>query len=77
MKKGEKLFVIDLETVSLFSNTGLKNLTQNEEKYLKTPFLYLIASYNRNKSLIWAHQNLKFQKKVKKGFWMIYSFEKV
>ena len=77
MKKGEKLFIVDLETVSLFSNARLKNLAQNDEKYKKTPFLYLIASYNRNKSLIWAHQNLKFEKRIKKGSWMIYSFKKV
>ena len=34
-EKGEKLFVVDLETVSLFSNAGLKNLAQNDEKYKK------------------------------------------
>ena len=77
MQKGEKLFVVDLESVSLFSNSGLKKLAQNDEKYEKTPFLYLIASYNRNKSLIWAHRHLKFKKRIKKGSWMIYSFEKV
>ena len=77
MKKGEKLFIVDLETVSLFSDNALKTLAQDEEKYTKIPFLYLIASYNRNKSLIWAHQNFKHIEKIKKGSWMIYSFEKV
>lgn len=77
MKKGEKLFVVDLETVSIFSDDALKKIAQHEKEYQKTPFLYLIASYNRNKSLIWAHRHLKFQKKVKKESWMIFSFEKV
>ena len=77
IKKGEKLFIVDLETVSLFSNNALKNIAQDDEKYTKTPFLYLIASYNRNKSLLWAYQNFKFNKRVKKGSWMIYSFEKI
>lgn len=77
MKKGEKLFIVDLESVSIFSNNALKNLVQDNEKYQKTPFLYLIASYIRNKSLFWAYQNLKFNHRIKKGSWMVYSFEKV
>ena len=77
MKKGEKLFIVDLETVSLFSNNALKNIAQDDKKYEKIPFLFLIASYNRNKSLFWAHEHFKFNKQIKKGSWMIYSFEKV
>lgn len=77
MKKGEKLFVVDLETVSLFSNTDMKRILGDENLYQNTPFLYLIASYSRNKSLYWAYSNLKYQAKIKKGSWMIYSFKKV
>ena len=77
MNKGEKLFVVDLESVSIFSNTDLKALAQEEQKYKKTPFLYLIASYVRNKSLYWAHENLKFNDKILTGSWMVYSFEKI
>ena len=75
MKKGEKLFVVDLETVSLFPDKNLFNLT-NSERYEKTPFLYLIASYVRNKVMFWAGENFDYLGKIQKGSWMIYSFEK-
>jgi len=51
-------------------------LAQDKEKYEKTPFLYLIASYSRNKSLDWAWRNLNYIGKIQKGSWTIYSFEK-
>lgn len=77
MKKGEKLFVVDLETVSLFSDNDMKRILKDENLYLDTPFLYLIASYSRNKSLYWAYSNLEYKNRLKKGSWMVYSFEKV
>ena len=76
MKKGQKLFVVDLESVSLYSDEQMKNLLSDEEKYKKTPFLFLIASYMRNKSLDWAARNLLYQGKIKTGSWMVYSFVK-
>ena len=76
LKKGEKLFVVDLETVSLFPPENLERIAMDNEKYKKTPFLYLIASYSRNKSLDWASRNLNYSGKIQKGSWVIYSFEK-
>ena len=76
MKKGQKLFIVDLESVSLYSDEQMKNLLSDEGKYNKTPFLFLIASYMRNKSLDWAARNLLYQGKIKTGSWMIYSFVK-
>ena len=76
MKKGQKLFIVDLESVSLYSDEQMKNLLSDEEKYNKTPFLFLIASYMRNRTLDWAASNLMFQGKIKKGYWMVYSFVK-
>jgi len=62
--------------VSIFPPANLLNLAQNEEKYEKTPFLYLVSSYSRNKSLDWAYEKLTYKNKIKKGSWMVYSFEK-
>lgn len=76
MKKGEKLFIVDLETVSIFSYSDLINILSDDKKYKETPFLYLISSYVRNKSLSWAYGNLNFKEKKLKNSWMIYSFEK-
>lgn len=76
MKKGEKLFIVDLESVSPFSKEGLKKLANDEKNYKKMPFLYLIASDARNKSINWADKNLIYLDKKVQGSWMIYSFTK-
>ena len=76
MKKGEKLFIVDLESVSIFSQKRLDEILFNEEEYKKTPFLYLISSYSRNRALEFADDNLNYIGKTKAGSWMIYSFEK-
>lgn len=76
LKRGEKLFIVDLETVSIFPPENLVRVVEDKEKYPKTPFLYLISSYVRNKSLDFAKDNLKYQGKIQKGAWMVYSFEK-
>ncbi len=74
MKKGESLFIIDLTTVSIFNQEYLKKLSEEDEKYKKTPFLYLLFSYARNHSMNWANKNLNYADKRKKGSWIIYKF---
>jgi len=76
LKKGEKLFVVDLESVSIFPDENLYNLAKSE-RYKKTPFLYLVSSYVRNKSLDHIYENLKYISKKQTGSWMVYCFEKV
>ena len=60
MKKGEKLFVVDLTTVSFFSPKNLKDIANDSEKYKKTPFLFLISSYIKNSSLKLANEKLSY-----------------
>lgn len=74
MKKGESLFIVDLTTVSIFNESYLKKLAQDEKQYKKTPFLYLLFSYTRNYSINWANKNLNYADKRKKGSWIIYKF---
>ena len=73
-KKGQKLFVVDLESVSIYSDEMLLNLIKSE-KYDKIPFLFLIASLNRNRAMDWASENFRYVDKRKKGAWMVYCFE--
>ena len=75
MKKGEKLFVVSLDTVSLFPPENLKRIALDDEKYKKTPFLYLISSFVRNESLAWAYKNLSYVDKREIGSWIVYCFE--
>lgn len=74
MKKGESLFVVDLTSVSIFNESYLKELANNNEKYKQTPFLYLLFSYTRNFAMNWANKNFSYEQKRKKGSWLVYKF---
>ena len=75
MKKGENLFIVDLESVSLFPPENLKKIANNEKKYKTIPFLYMMASYARNKSLEWADKNMEYVNKKETGSWIVYNFK--
>lgn len=75
MKKGENLFIVDLESVSFFNQETLNRLTKENNRYKEIPFLYLIASYSRNEAMNWAIKNFSYEGKIKKGAWMIYKFK--
>ncbi|MBR6298518.1 MAG: hypothetical protein IKR34_04675 [Candidatus Gastranaerophilales bacterium] len=75
IKKGENLFIVDLESVSMFNSAGLNAIARDEKRYQKTPFLFLIASLNRNEALKWADENFKYENKIKTGSWMVYKFK--
>lgn len=68
--------MVDLSSVSFFSENNIKNISNDKEKYEKTPFLYLVSSYMKNASLAWANENLKFKEMRNSGMWNIYCFEK-
>lgn len=74
LNKQESLFVVDLESVSLFNSYGLKTIANDEARYKKTPFLFLIASLNRNEALDWANEKYSFENKIKIGDWTVYKF---
>ena len=76
MSDEQKLFIVDLESVSLFSKESILQIVNNEEKYKNTPFLFLIASLVRNQAVDSANRNLAYIGKAKAGSWMIYSFQK-
>lgn len=76
MKKNEKIFVVDLETVSIYSDENISNIIKDEKKYKNTPFLYLITSLTRNLAMDKLASELTYIEKTKIGSWMVYSFQK-
>ncbi len=68
--------MVDLEAVSIFNDWGIEQIVKDEKRYNKTPFLFLIASYVRNKSLAYLDKNLTYLEKKQTGAWMVYCFEK-
>jgi hypothetical protein len=75
IKKGDKLFIVDLESVSLFNEYGIETVLKDEKRYKKTPFLFLIASLNRNEAIKWADSRFVYKDKIKTGAWMVYRFD--
>ena len=75
MKMGERLFIVDLTSVSLFDKESLKSIAENEIKYKKIPFLYLISSYVRNSVIDVANSKLSYVKKKQLYSWTIYEFQ--
>ncbi len=75
MKMGERLFIVDLTSVSLFDKESLKSIAENEIKYKKIPFLYLISSYVRNSVIDVANSKLSYVKKKQLHSWTIYEFQ--
>ena len=76
IKKGERFFLVDFSPVTFFNSTELKNIAQDDAKFKKVPFLYLVFSYIKNYVTEQANTLLSF-KDVKDGYaWRIYIFEK-
>ncbi len=75
MKKGERLFIVDLTSVSLFDSPSLSNIAKDEIRYKKIPFLYLISSYIRNSVLDIAYLKLDYVNKKDTYDWTIYEFQ--
>lgn len=76
IKKGEKFFVVELKTISFFSEQRLENIVLNEEEYNRIPFLYLVNSYAKNYVLKESKTNLAYKGHWDTGDWRIYLFEK-
>ena len=77
LSKAESLFIVDLESVSLFNEETIINKASDDKEYYKTPFLYLIFSYVRNQALNWADKKYKYIGKKRTGSWMIYKFSHI
>ena len=65
---------MDLESVSLFNEYGIKTILEDKNRYKKTPFLFLMASLSRNEAIKWANERFVYKNKNKKGAWTVYEF---
>ena len=77
MKEGDKLFIVDLKTVSFFNESRLENIVLDFESYQRIPFLYLVSSYAKNYSIKESKEQLHYKGHYETGSWIIYLFEKV
>ncbi len=76
IKKGDRLFIVDLTSVSFFPMNIVQNIASDDKLYNNTPLLYLAMSYIKDYVLIMAGQEMIFDGYKDTGAWKIYVFKK-
>ncbi|MBP7211457.1 hypothetical protein KBA27_01340, partial [bacterium] len=76
LKPNQKIAILNLTSVSIYSPMKLQMLTQNPHIYNKSPFLFMVFSYLRNEELKTCMQNLKITRIETKGNWELITFTK-
>lgn len=76
MKKGDKLAIVLLKSVSFFDDAEMKKITSNVATYYKTPFLFMVFSYIKNNAITVSAKHLKLKMILENGDWVLVVFEK-
>lgn len=76
IKPNQKLAVVVLKDVALYSPTQMHILLNDDNEYSKTPFLFLAFSQIRNEILNDCLKNLQIQRIEEKGSWSVITFVK-
>ncbi len=76
MKKGQKVTLVLLNSVSMLPPNYLKQIAQNDKSYKKTPFLFLVFSHLRNETIETIVRELTLIKSEAKGDWICLTFKK-
>ena len=77
MKKNDKMFIVELKTVSFFNDERLENIVLEPKSYNRIPFLYLVSSYAKNYSIRESSKYLEYKGHYDSGSWRVHLFEKV
>lgn len=77
MKKGNKLALVSLDSVAFIDEPTMKKIVEDDTRYSKTPFLFLIFSFIKNDIKNQADLNLKMIYQEQKGKWSIMVWEKI
>ncbi len=76
LKKGDRLFVVDLTSVSFFPENIIRQIAADDKIYGTTPLLYIAMSYAKNFTLDKARRELDYVGLYNTGAWRIYVFKK-
>lgn len=76
MKKGQKVAVVILNSISLYSPSKISFIVGNEQNYKKVPFLFLVFSHIKNEELNYFFKTLKRGRAEQMGSWTVVTFEK-
>lgn len=76
LKHNQKIVIIILNDVAMYSPTHMRVIIGNDREYKKTPFLFLVFSYLKNEILKECLENLKILRIEQKGSWSAVTFLK-
>jgi len=77
LKPGQNVFVVMADSVSIYSPTDVKQISEDNYLYGKTPVMYMIFSYIKNRVFIDLAQTLSVTRYEKMGDWSLIRFTKL
>lgn len=76
LKHNKKITIVVLNAVASYSPVKMQSIIQNQDKYKKTPLLFLVFSYIKNQTLEECLAKLQISKIEQKGSWSAITFVK-
>lgn len=76
LKPGQKMVIVILKDVSIYSPTQMQVLMSNDKEYKKIPLLFLVFSYLKNEILEECLKTLQILRLEQKGSWSVITFLK-
>ena len=77
MKKGDRIGIIFLNTVSFLSNDKIQNIIKDNKEYERTPFIFLTFSALKNSLLYSFKDKYKIDSITQAGDWTLFVFKKI
>lgn len=76
MKKGEKIGIVFLDSVSFISNKKLQNIVRDDKEYNSYSFIFLVFSTIKNNFISVMSQEFKLYSVTQLGHWTLFVYEK-
>lgn len=77
IKPGQNVFVVMSDSVAIYSPVDINHIVNDDYLYNKTPIMYMIFSYIKNKVFIDLSKSLTVTRYEKMGDWSIVRFTKL
>lgn len=77
LKPGQNLAIVVLNSVAFYSPEQIITITEDENKYNKTPLLFLVFSYIKNQTFLATAEKLAIRRIEQKGNWTVIKFTKL
>lgn len=76
LKPGQKVAVLILNDVSVYSPIQTQLIAKDKKEYKKTPFMFLVFSYFKNQILALAFKNMQPLRYEERGSWSVITFSR-